>query len=592
VKFRAAALALVAAASLAGRGRLAALDSRPIDFNSPGTPETLADALLERMTGEEVLAQTFMLGWVGADPSPLIMEWIAKRRIGGVKIFGWNTEDTERLVKAVGSLQRTALASPLAVPLLVATDQEGGWIRHVKGATSETPGNMAIGASGFPRDAYLSGFYIGREIAALGVNMNFAPTVDLYTNPDSILIGPRAFGRDPVKTAVLGAAFAKGLAAAGVIATAKHYPGHGDTSLDSHGVLPQIDATFDVLWERELVPYRMLAKEKIPAIMSGHLAFPRTPAGYEPASLSRWFLTELLRGKIGYEGLIITDDLLMNGASASAGSLSRAARRALEAGNDVIMLSKTPTLDDPVWTNLMEAYRREPKFRSRVRDAARRVLSLKIASLRGENVPPFVPDPKDVAKRVPDVEGEAFFLDLAVRSVTLIEGEERKSDARTADVFPLLNEKAGVVLLAGQFEEFFVAGRAAYPGAAQFRFSYAPSDRASAAEKAALLRNAREADTIIFCLANPASLELLQALRPLGKRVIAFSVLSPVYLDRVPWVNGAVAVYSYSPPSFIAGFSALSGRTEAQGELPFPLSVKRRSSPRGAAKQGGAALQE
>lgn len=571
-----AAAAVLVATALVAASPLAALNPQDLDFNSPGTPETLADALLERMTDEEALAQTFMLGWVGADPSPLILEWIQKRHIGGVKIFGWNTEDTDKLVKAVGSLQKAALASPRAVPLLVATDQEGGWIRHVKGSTSETPGNMAIGASGYPRDAYLSGFYIGREIAALGINMNFAPTVDLYTNPDSVLIGPRAFGRDPVKTAVLGAAFAKGLEAAGVIATAKHYPGHGDTALDSHGVLPEIDATVDVLWDRELVPYRMLARERIPAIMSGHLAFPRTPARYEPASLSRWFLTDLLRDKIGFEGLIITDDLLMNGAATSAGSLSRAARRALEAGNDVIMLSKTPALDDPIWENLVNACRWEPAFRSRVRDAARRVLVLKIERLRTENAPPFVPDPAEAAKRVPDKEGEAFFLDLAVRSVTLVEGAGKQA---TGEIFPLTAEKAGKVLLAGQFEDFFTAGLAAYPDADQHRFSYTPQDRAVEAEKAALLRSARGADTVILCLANQASLELLQALRPLGRRVIAFSVLSPVYLDRAPWVDGAVAVYSYARPSFVAGFSALVGRTEARGELPFPLSVKRRLAP-------------
>lgn len=544
--------------------------------------------MLEKMSDEEALAQTFMLGWVGADPSPLILEWIEKRHIGGVKIFGWNTDDTDRLVRAVGSLQKAALASPLAIPLLVATDQEGGWIRHVKGSTSETPGNMAIGASGYPRDAYLSGYYIGREIAALGINMNFAPTVDLYTNPASILIGPRAFGRDPVKTATLGAAFAKGLASSGVIATAKHYPGHGDTALDSHGVLPEINASVDTLWERELVPYRMLAKEKIPAIMSGHLAFPRTPAGGEPASLSRWFLTDLLRDRIGFEGVIITDDLLMNGAATYAGSLSRAARRALEAGNDVIMLSKTPALDDPIWENLTDACRREPKFRSRVRDAARRVLILKLEHLRGENVPPFIPDPKEAAKRVPDSEGAAFFLDLAVRSVTVIEGEAGKKDADSPGILPLLPAKAGKVLLAGQFEEFFAAGKAAYPGAAVYRFSYVPTDRASASEKAALQRAVRGMDTVIFCLANPASLELLQTLQGQRIRVIAFSVLSPVYLDRVPWVDGAVAVYSYSPPSFVAGFSALVGRTEAQGELPFPLSVPRRSAQRGAGAQGTA----
>lgn len=536
-----------------------------VDFTSVSADLAGAEALLARMSAEEILAQTFMLGWIGTEPSPLILKWIAERRIGGVKIFGWNTDDTRQLAETVGRMQEAAGASPLKVPLFVATDQEGGWIRHVKGATSETPGNMAIGASGYPKDAVLAGYYIGREIAALGVNMNFAPTVDIYTNRDSVLIGPRAFGDDPVLVAVLGSAFAKGLERAGIIATAKHFPGHGDTELDSHGVLPFIDADWQTLWDRELVPYRMLAKEGVPAIMSGHLAFPRTPGGNEPASLSKWFLTDILRGTIGFRGLIITDDLLMNGATMSAGSLSRAAKRALEAGNDVVMFSKTPLLEDAVWTNLLWAYRNEKPFRDRVRDAALRSLRLKLERLRGPNAPPLVPDPEETAKRVPDPEGKAFFLGLAARSVTLIGGA----------ALPLQVSDHERLLLAGQFDAFFAAGKTYYPNAEEYRFSYLPFDKPVPAEQAELLRRARNADRVVICVANPAALALLQALRGLGKPVYVLSALTPVYLDQASWVDAALAVYSYAPESFAAGFAALAGRIRAHGVLPFPLDARR-----------------
>jgi len=545
-----------------------------LNFDDPVESEKLADALLATMTDEEALSQTLMFGWVGADPSPLILEWVQKRRLGGVKIFGWNTEDTQRLAKAVGLLQKAALGSKLGIPLLVATDQEGGWIRHVKGMTSETPGNMAIGASGYPRDSYLSGFYIGREIAALGINMNFAPTVDLYTNKNSYLIGPRAFSDDPVQTATLGAAFAQGLASAGVIATAKHFPGHGDTALDSHGVLPEIDVSLDQLWDRELIPYRLLAKEGIPAIMSGHLAFPRTSARSAPASLSSYFLTDLLRGKMGYTGLIITDDLLMSGASNYAGDLAHTARRALEAGNDIIMFSKTPSLDDRLWEYLTESCRNDAKFRSRVRDAARRVLILKLDHLRGKNAPERIPSPSEVVKRVPDREGQAFFLDLAVRSITIVKGGNIEK-GKTKPLIPLSPKDAGRVLLAGQFEDFFSSGQAAYPDSKIFRFSYSNGDKSLSEDRAELLRLARNMDTVILCVANNASLELMQALRTLDLTTIAFSVLTPVYLDKAAWVDGALASYSYAKESFIAGFSVLSGRTASQGSVPFPLRAGR-----------------
>ncbi|MDR0623136.1 MAG: glycoside hydrolase family 3 protein [Treponema sp.] len=537
----------------------------PQTFAGPGTPGELAAVLVDAMTDEQALAQTFMLGWVGAEPSPLIMDWIRDRNIGGIKIFGWNTGDTRRLAETIGALQEASLGGAFQIPLFVATDQEGGWIRHVKGSTSETPGNMAIGASGRPRDAYLAGYYIGRELAILGINMNFAPTVDLFTNRDSVLIGPRAFGSDPVRTGVLGTAFMKGQQAAGIVPTAKHYPGHGDTDLDSHGVLPLITEPFEVLWDRELVPYRMLAGENLPAVMSGHLAFPNTPAASAPASLSPWFLKDVLRDKIGYQGIIITDDLMMNGATAWAGSLSQAAKQALLAGNDIIMLSKTPNLSDPVWGNLVRAMKNEPEFRNRVRDAARRVLAVKLTSLRGETKVPYIPDLARVDSELPDAEGARFFLSLAARSVTVAKGAALSAaDAGTAPpaVFPLTREKAGRVLLAGQYTDFFRAGKAAYPGAV----SYWYSGGRGTAELAAY---AREADTIIFCLSGAEGLPFLRPLEPLKKRVVVLSVLSPVYLEEVPWADGAVAVYSYAPESFIAGFSAMLGRIPAEGKLPY-----------------------
>jgi beta-N-acetylhexosaminidase len=470
-----------------------------------------------------------------------------------VKIFGWNTEDTLRLAETVGTLQRAALESSLGIPLLVATDQEGGWIRHVKGATSETPGNMAIGASGYPRDAYLAGYYIGRELSLLGINMNFAPAVDLYTNRDSVLIGPRAFGDDPVRTGILGSAFAKGQKAAGIIATAKHYPGHGATNLDSHGTLPRIDASFELLWNRELMPYRILVKEGLPAVMSGHLAFPGTPAGLSPASLSPWFLEDVLRRRIGFRGIIITDDLMMYGAAVSAGGLSRAAKQALLAGNDIIMLSSTPGLSDAVWTYLADSMKNEPGFRERVRDAARRVLRVKLEYLRGEGAAARIPDLRRAAENIPDREGAAFFLDLAARSVTEILNK---------GLFPLGPEKAGRVLLTGQYGDFFRAGMLAYPGAASYRYSLSEGS-------AALVRRAQEADTVIFCLSGPEDLPFLRSLRHLGKRVVVFSILSPAYLAEFSWADGAIAVYSYARESFVAGFSFLLGRIPSGGKLPF-----------------------
>jgi len=535
-----------------------------LSFFDDRPPEELAVALERAMSDDEALAQVFMLGWVGAEPSPLIMDWIHDRNIGGVKIFGWNTGDTVRLARTVGVLQEASLKGKFNIPLLVATDQEGGWIRHVKGNTSITPGNMAIGASGYPRDAYLAGYYIGKELALLGINMNFAPTVDLFTNRDSWLISTRAFGSDPVKVGIFGAAYMRGQQAVGIIPTAKHFPGHGDTHLDSHGVLPRINVTFETLWERELVPYRMLVKEGIPAVMSGHLAFPRIEASGVPASLSSWFLKDVLRGKIGYRGLVITDDLMMNGATLWAGSVSRAAKQALLAGNDIILLSKTPDLFDPVWNLLSSSMKDDNEFRLCVRDAARRILETKLRYLRDSQAVPFVPDIKKVENGLPDPQGSAFFVDLAARSVTIVKpSKEAAFGAREKQgIFPLKPEDAGKVLLTGQYLDFFKVGRAAFPGAISYWYS-------EDFNIDSLLTYARAADTVIFCLSDTEGLRILKRLEALKKRIVVLSVLNPVYLENIPWIDGAVAVYSDSFESLAAGFSAIIGRIPAEGRLPY-----------------------
>jgi len=529
--------------------------TRP-SFNDPRPPSELAAAIENAMTDEQALAQLYMLGWVGEEPSPLIIDWIRQRDLGGVKIFGWNTSDTLRLARTVGELQKASMESTFNIPLLIATDQEGGWIRHVRGATSETPGNMAIGASGYPRDAYLSGYYIGKELALLGVNMNFAPTVDLFTNRASTVIGPRAFGNDPVRTGIFGAAFARGQLAAGVIPTAKHFPGHGDTDLDSHGILPRINISYDTLWNRELIPYRMLVSEGVPAIMSGHLAFPLIDSSLAPASLSSWFLRDVLRERIGFNGIVITDDLNMVGATSYTNSLTRTAKQAIIAGNDIIMFSNTHTLSDPIWTYLINSMKTEEDFRKIVRASARRVLELKLTYLRGEKAVPYIPDLARVAAELPDPDGSAFFLNLAARSVTIVKPDLPEN------IFPLTREKAGRVLLTGKYSDFFRYGRLAFPNNNIFWLS-------QETEPLNLINAARSADTIIFCLSDRIDLRLLYNLRQLDKPVYVVSILSPFLIENVDWVTGAVAVYSYAPESFAAGFSVITGKIPAFGTLPY-----------------------
>jgi beta-N-acetylhexosaminidase len=540
-----------------GNGLDAGVDAHSF-WSLAGVDQELAlDALMKDMSDEERLGQLFMLSYGGDVPTSLLYSWIRLRGLGGVKIFGWNADDTVRLGTAISAIQDAASRGPHDVPPFVATDQEGGWIRHVKGNTSITPGNMAIGASAWPSDSYRSALYIGTELSALGITMNFAPTVDLATRPDSAIIGSRAFSHDPMETAVLAAAWSRGMADSGIFATAKHYPGHGDTALDSHGILPVLNVDMDTLWNRELVPYRILVAEGLPGIMSGHLAYPLITGSREPASLSSTMINGLLRGRIGYDGVVITDDLLMNGAS-SPGGLAETCERAIRAGNDILMFSKTLALDDPVWTRLLALYRRDAAFKARVDESARRVIRAKLDWLlpRGERGLYPVEDPEAVMRTD---ESRTFFFEQALRSATLLGNG------------PVDPDSVGRMLVTGQFADFFPEALRRFPEAEVFRFAYMPAERANPEELSSFKARLPGMDTVLVCVANPASAEYARAALEAGKRLLVVSVLSPAAsVEFIPYGTVA-AVYSYARESFTAAFAILVGEVEAVGRLPVAL---------------------
>ncbi|MDA8412152.1 MAG: glycoside hydrolase family 3 protein [Treponema sp.] len=540
--------------------------SKP-DFWSGGDPDRLAAALVASMRPEEVLGQVFLLGYPGTLPPALILDWIEKRGIGGVKIFGWNAEDTHKLAVAIEELQSAALSSGHHIPLLIATDQEGGLVRHVKGNSTETPGNMAIGASGRPSDAYWSGFYIARELDALGVNMNFAPAVDLATSPKSELIGTRAFSDDPLMTGILGAAFSAGTMAAGVIPTAKHFPGHGGTDLDSHSVTPVIDIGRQTIESRELVPFKMLIEEGLPAVMSGHLAFPRIDPSGRPASLSKIFMTDILRGELKFGGVAVTDDLRMGGTGTD---YSTACREALDAGDDLLMSSILPDFDDATFARLLAAYRTDPLFRARVREAATRVVRLKLQWLAPRGPSALIPQLGTLAERLPDPKGEAFFRDQAARSVTAF--------------YPpsLPWRPTGRLLVVSPLATFSRAAALAWPGASDFRFSWRPETRALGSELATFETALSRADSVLVCAQGDAGMDYALAAVARGKNVAIVSILSPFPLERAPARLAAVAIYSMSPDSIAAAISVLKGESVADGSFPVLMagqSVGPRSGP-------------
>ena len=531
-----------------------------ITFWSDYKNELLARALVERMTNEELFSQVFMFGWAGAEPEQLLYDWVS-RGLGSVKVFGWNTDNIVNVARAISSLQKSAARNRFQIPLFVATDQEGGWIRHVKGATSITPGNMAIGASGYLSDAWYSAYYISREIHALGINMNFAPSLDLFTNHQSTIIGPRSFGDDAHEVGELASAFASGSIAAGVIPTGKHFPGHGDTENDSHVYLPEILIDEKEFAKRELVPFEKIIQEKIPAIMSGHLSFPNIDTTKAPASLSSYFLTELLRKKMGFDGLIITDDMMMNGDTVYAGNLSNAVRMAITAGNDIVISSTTAKLNETLWSANLLLMQSDENFYARVKDAAYRIVKAKLDYFKGENPAPLFPDATKIGEHIPDKDGQKFFLAQACRSITTRIFDEKK--------FPLTSETNQRILLAGSFPKFFSEGKRRYKNILELQFDAEPSASSTRAMQAQIKMMSENADVIICMVSSANTKKIAESAIATGKPVIVFSILSPAFSLDLKIASAILFGYSWSNYTIEALFACLSGDFSAQGELPF-----------------------
>lgn len=527
----------------------------PLDFWDDEPPETLAPKLLAQMGHRDLLGQVLLFGYYGGDASPEILRSITSRRLGGVKIFGWNVESIRGLAASVTAMQEAAQTTPLKIPLFMVTDQEGGWVRHINRGTTETSGNMSLGASGVPRDSYLTGYYLGLELRALGINMNFAPTVDIYINPEANVIGPRAFSDDPLQTAVLAEAFFKGHRDAGVIATAKHFPGHGNVDVDSHSAMPVIHSTLGEIWNRDLLPYRHLIREGIPVIMTGHLSFPEITGDGMPATLSPYFLTELLREEMGYRGLVVTDDLIMYGVQDLPYNTPTLTKMAIMAGCDLVLVSRTPELHERICRFLMEEMDRDPAFRARVAESAERVLRFKLAYFKDPRGVPLFPDFEGMGRNVRTAQGDEFFLDQSFRSVSAVYWPRDYTP-------PAEGER---ILIAGQYPEFRSQGRLVFPQAEVVAVSSSPGR----AEREEIRRRARGFDTVILCLSDPASLRLVQAFEDFPGKVIVLSVLTPIYLAEADWLEYALAIYGRSDDSFLAGFSAIKGLYRPDAPVPL-----------------------
>ena len=345
----------------------------------PGTtlPADPVETLLNSMTIEELLWQLFVVcpeDLVTYEGSVLyatevLEQGLAARPVGGVILFGDNIESPEQLLDLTGGLSKMG-----RIPLFLAVDEEGGAVarlaNHWAFDLPKYKSAAAVGA-GEPEDAYEMGRTIGTYLKKYGFTIDFAPVADVNTNPDNPVIGERAFSSDPETAAEMAQSFALGLRAAGILATYKHFPGHGDTAEDSHSGLAVTNRTEEEMALCEWLPFSRADGNDL--VMVGHISAPALTGDDTPASLSKTVVTGILREKLGFTGLIVTDSLAM-GAITQEYTSAEAAVAALEAGCDLLLM---PEDLQEAFDGLQSALSDGRITLDRIRESVRRILEFK-----------------------------------------------------------------------------------------------------------------------------------------------------------------------------------------------------------------------
>lgn len=329
------------------------------------------------MTLDEKIGQLVMAGFHGTSPSPGITRLIREHHLGGVLLFSRNIVSPTQTARLVNRLQSLAREKG-GPPLLVAMDQEGGLVARIRKGAAVHPGNMALGSVGEASLARLAGLVTGTELRAMGVNMNLAPVMDVNINPMNPVIGVRSFGEDAACVSQLGVAMIRGLQQSRVVATAKHFPGHGDTSVDPHYSLPIVEHGLDRLRTVELKPFEAAIRTGVRAVMVSHISFPAIEDQRDlPTSLSERVVSGLLRRGMGFSRLILTDCMEMKAVS-DRFEAGEAAVRAVRAGADLVLVSHSFVRQVESLKALCDAAKVGELQMDRIDQSVRRVLKEKL----------------------------------------------------------------------------------------------------------------------------------------------------------------------------------------------------------------------
>lgn len=343
------------------------------------TPAELAQETLETMSLEEKAGQMFCLAFRKTATGSNLLELDQKSkdvirtvRPGGIVLFGENVDSVEQIRTFISDSQDLS-----AIPLFVSIDQEGGRVQRIKNTdkipATDIPPMLTVGEQDNLIFTRLIGSLIAEELRVFGFNMDFAPSCDVFSNPKNTVIGSRSFSTDPEIAAEQAVALADGLSSEGIIPVLKHFPGHGDTAADTHKGFAAIEKTEDELWDCELIPFQKGIDNGAEVIMAAHISLPEINGDMTPASLSKNILSGLLREKMGYEGIIMTDSMGM-GAITDNYSVEEYIRMGVDAGVDIFLMPADP---EKAFEALISLVQKGEITLARINESVLRILTLK-----------------------------------------------------------------------------------------------------------------------------------------------------------------------------------------------------------------------
>ena len=490
------------------------------------------------MTVKQMLGQKLIFGFHGTALSEEFKSLVREYKIGNVILFLRNVESAAQVRHLCGEIQ-TLIREETGYPAFIVIDQEGGIVSRLPDDGVTTPNAMTVAATASPENARIAAEITSRQLRGLGANFNMAPVLDVNTNASNPVIGVRSFGDDPREVARYGEAAVRAYNNAGMLCCGKHFPGHGDTAVDSHLGLPVIEKSIEELEQAELIPFRRCIEAGIPAIMSSHILFPQIEKNQVPSTMSRAVITDLLKKKLGFKGLIFTDCMEMQAIQQSFGT-SNGVVAAFKAGVDLAELSSRIELMRETAKAVNEAAERSEFDMEEIRESVEKILEVK-KSMILDVQPELCGMPED----------QKLVQEINRKAITCCQGALPAVDAHTF-FCGCGNYRAS---LAGNPE----AKMAAFPmymaekfGGGGFEVARNPEEP----EIRAAVEASAPYERIVFatCSAHlyPGQLALAEALAATGKPLTIVTLRNPYDIPLLPDCACKIAAYDYSMPCFRA----------------------------------------